>query len=239
MADWWEVWSSYRPSDFLMFSPGTYWRLVELHNRAVWPLQLLVFALGAVLAWTLWRGHRWAPRTLLLLSALAWSAVAWGWHLQRYAAINWAATWLAGAFALQAALWLVAAALPQHGSAAPVWVRRWAVGLLLAGLLAYPLLGPALGRPWVQGETVALSPDPTLLASLAALLVARHVWLWPIPLVGCALSALTLWTMDEPLQALVLPTAALAALVVSVVSVVAGRRAGQLDLQHLGHRVGP
>ena len=110
---------------------------------------------------------------------------------------------------------------------------------LLAALLAYPLLGPALGRPWVQGETLALSPEPTLLASLATLLVVRHGWLWPIPLVGCALSALTLWTMDEPLQALVLPTAALAALVVSVVSVVAGRRNGRLDLQHLGNRVGP
>ncbi|HZF79981.1 MAG TPA: DUF6064 family protein [Rubrivivax sp.] len=239
MAEWWEVWSSYRPSDFLMFSPGTYWRLVELHNRAAWPLHLLVLALGSVFAWALWRGHRWAPRVLLLLSALAWSIVAWGWHLQRYAAINWAATWLASAFALQAGLWVIAAALAQQGAAVPVSVRRWAVALLGAALLAYPLLGPALGRPWAQAETLAMSPDPTLLASLAALLVARRVWLWPIPLLGCALSGLTLWTMDEPLQALLLPTAALVALVVSGVSVVAGRRDRRLDLQHLGHRVGP
>ena len=236
MADWWEVWSSYRPSDFLMFSPRTYWRLVELSNRQAWPLQLLVLGVGGVLAWGLWRCRRWAPRAMLVLCALAWAAVAWGWHLQRYAAINWAATWFAVGFALQAGLWLVAAALPQHGSAAPAWVRRWAVGLLLAGLLAYPLLGPALGRPWVQGETLALSPDPTLLASLAALLVTRRVWLWPIPLLGCAVSGLTLWTMDEPLQALLLPAAAVAA---CAVSVLAGRRARRSDLQHLGHRIGP
>jgi hypothetical protein len=84
--------------------------------------------------------------------------------------------------------------------------------LLLAALLAYPFVSPAGGRPWLQAETLALSPDPTLLAGLGGLLLARRVWLWPVPLLGCALSGLTLWTMDEPLQAFLLPAAALAAL---------------------------
>ena len=34
-------WESYRLSDFLLFSPRTYWRLFELHNEALWPLPLL------------------------------------------------------------------------------------------------------------------------------------------------------------------------------------------------------
>ena len=42
MADW----LSYRPQDFLLFSPRTYWRLFELHNEALWPLHLLTFAIG-------------------------------------------------------------------------------------------------------------------------------------------------------------------------------------------------
>ena len=212
MAEWWEVWSSYRPSDFLMFSPATYWRLVELSNRQAWPLQLLVLALGGVAGWGLWRGHRWGRRGLLLLLALAWAAVGWGWHLQRYAAINWAATWLGAAFFAQAALWLLAAVLPAPSPAPGPAGRRAAFGLLLAALLAYPFVSPAGGRPWLQAETLALSPDPTLLAGLGGLLLARRVWLWPVPLLGCALSGLTLWTMDEPLQAFLLPAAALAAL---------------------------
>jgi len=203
MSEWW----TYRLSDFLMFSPRTYWRLVELANRQAWPLQLLVAVPGGVVAWGLWRGRHWAPRALLGLLALAWAAVAGGWYLQRYAAINWAAPGLAAAFAVQAVLWLVAAALP---SAAPtVRARRGACALWLAALLVYPLLGPALGRPWTQAESLALSPDPTLLAGLAALPLARRRWLWPLPLLGCALGGLTLWTMDEPLQALLLPAAAL------------------------------
>ena len=31
------VWLSYTLSDFLLFTPHTYYRLFELYNRAVWP----------------------------------------------------------------------------------------------------------------------------------------------------------------------------------------------------------
>ena len=44
MTEWW----TYRPSDFLMFAPETYWRLVERYNLDVWPLQLLALALRAL-----------------------------------------------------------------------------------------------------------------------------------------------------------------------------------------------
>ena len=48
MTEWW----TYRPSDFLMFAPRTYWRLFELHNEAWWPAQaLLLLAGSAALAW--------------------------------------------------------------------------------------------------------------------------------------------------------------------------------------------
>ena len=33
MSEWW----TYTLGDFLMFSPATYWRLVESYNRDVWP----------------------------------------------------------------------------------------------------------------------------------------------------------------------------------------------------------
>ena len=35
MPEWW----TYSLSDFLMFSPRTYYRLFELHNAAIWPAQ--------------------------------------------------------------------------------------------------------------------------------------------------------------------------------------------------------
>ena len=45
MAEWW----TYRPEDFLLFSPRVYWRLFELHNAAVWPVQVPALLLGAAI----------------------------------------------------------------------------------------------------------------------------------------------------------------------------------------------
>ena len=47
MSEWW----TYSLSDFLLFSPRTYYRLFELYNAAIWPAQMLALALGlAILA---------------------------------------------------------------------------------------------------------------------------------------------------------------------------------------------
>ena len=45
MSEWW----TYRPSDFLMFSPRTYHRLVELYNAEVWPAHVLAMGLGVAM----------------------------------------------------------------------------------------------------------------------------------------------------------------------------------------------
>ena len=42
-------WLSYAPQDFLLFSPRVYYRLIELHNEALWPLQVAALALGLLL----------------------------------------------------------------------------------------------------------------------------------------------------------------------------------------------
>ena len=45
------VWASYSLSDLVLFSPQAYVRLHELHNAAIWPLQLpaLAIAVGLLL----------------------------------------------------------------------------------------------------------------------------------------------------------------------------------------------
>src|SRR5205807_4521090 len=45
MSEWW----TYSLSDFLLFSPRTYYRLFELYNLALWPGQIAAIALGIVL----------------------------------------------------------------------------------------------------------------------------------------------------------------------------------------------
>jgi hypothetical protein len=203
MSEWW----TYELADFLMFAPRTYYRLFELYNRAVWPLQLPALGLGlAILALTL-RPAAWQGRAVAAILCLAWLWVAWAFHLERYATINWAANYFAAGFAAQALLIGWSGLLHDRLRLRP---RAIGVALLLLGVLAYPLLGPLLGRGWWQSELFALAPDPTVVASLGIVLAAERVpWeLLPIPLIWCVVGGVTLWTMQAP-DALVLPFAGL------------------------------
>ena len=102
MSDWW----TYRPSDFLLFSARTYYRLFEIHNAALWPAQAAAIGLSVVLLWLAWHGGRGAARGALAIVAAGWLCSAGPYFWVRYATINWAAVWFAAAFALEGALLL-------------------------------------------------------------------------------------------------------------------------------------
>ena len=100
MSEWW----TYRLSDFLLFSPETYYRLLELYNAAIWPGQILAIVVGVATLVLLGRGGALPGRLLAAILALAWLFVAWAYLYARYATINWAAPYFAVGFAVQAVL---------------------------------------------------------------------------------------------------------------------------------------
>lgn len=203
-----------------------------------WPVLALGSALAAWLTWLITRQrtaqeragpeHR-AARAVCGLLAVIWCTVAWSFLLRLYAPINWAANAFAIGFGLQA-LGLLMAALGLHGRlelarGRSAWVG---LGLLLFALWVHPVMGWLLGRPWTQAEVFALAPDPTVLGTLGLLLMLRREvqrgtrpgfagplswfwWLWPLPLLWCAISGATLWTLHAP-DAALMPAAAAVAL---------------------------
>lgn len=224
MTEWW----TYHLSDFLLFSSATYRRLFELYNAALWPAQPVVVVASLGLTVGLLRQRPWAPRATTVALGLAWLWTAWAFHLQRYATINWAATWFAGAFAVQGLL-LLASSVASMAPAAPAPLMVRTLRRVGCVLLLYALVGPALligaqGLSWRQTEVLGLAPDPTTVGTLGLLLMLppartngrlgapRWQWaLWPIPLLWCGISGATLWAMHRP-DALVLPVAAALAL---------------------------
>jgi hypothetical protein len=196
MSDWW----TYRPADFLMFAPDTYWRLFELHNAAWWPLGLLANALVLTLAIALWRGHALAPRLGAGLMAVLSTAVAWGFVWRLYVPVNWGAQALAGLFALVALGWPL---LAPDGHARP---SRAGALLMAVAALSWPLMAWAGGRPLAQAELIGLAPDPTAVAGLGLLLqwrarsaAGQALW-WALLALGvlaCLASAITLATMND------------------------------------------
>jgi hypothetical protein len=197
MSEWW----TYRPSDFLLFAPRTYYRLVEQYNVDSWPWQLVALVAALALFALAWRGGNRTGRVVALALAVAWLAVGWRFHWNRYASINWAAVYFAGAFALQAGLlaWAGLAGRVEHGGA-PRARRYVGLALVVMALALLPFVALAAGRSWQQLEVAGLAPDPTAIVTLGLLLVARraHWSLYPVPILWCLLSGLTLWTMNAP-----------------------------------------
>ncbi len=189
MSEWWTL----RLSDFLMFSPATYWRMVERYNRDAWPLQLGLAAVAAWLVWMVAARRPMAVRAVPAVLAAVWAWVGWAFHWERYAQINWAAEYLAWAFWFQAALLLACCGFERRDGAASshARVRACGLGLAVVGVLAYPLVGVAAGRPWIQADMFGLMPQPTAIATFGLLLATiRRAWLLGWLLIVPAISML-------------------------------------------------
>lgn len=189
---------SYAPGDLLLFSDTVYWRLFERMNAATWPAAAIAPPVAAALLATaaLWGGRPWPVGCAI---AACWAAAALAF-LPLYREINWAVAYVAPFFWLQSALliaWSVAARAPEPNAGAGRPFRRrlaWALGA--AATLGWPLLSLAPGRSFAAAQVVGLAPDPTALATLAAILLcARGAWtpaLALAPFAWCAISAGTL-----------------------------------------------
>ncbi|WP_157272079.1 hypothetical protein [Azohydromonas aeria] len=207
MPEWW----SYVPADFQLFSVRVFARLVEAHNRALWPAQWLMLGCGAVALAALLLRRRGAPRLLAALAALWCITLAWDFLLLRYAQIHWGAPHMAVGFAAQALLLAEVARRDAFAPAPTPVARAAALVLLAAALIGLPLWAPLSGLPWWRAEVVGLMPAPTLLALLAVVPLATpaaRALLLPLPLAGCALEALTQASLEQPAWPL-LPLAAL------------------------------
>lgn len=216
MQEWW----AYSPSDFLLFSPRTYYRMVGHYNEALWPAQLLTVGLGAGILALLRRPIARQGEIVSIILAVLWALVSWAFLWKRYAAINWAATYVVPLFAIEGLLmvWIgvVRGRLSLH-------LRRDAARMLglavfILSLAFYPMLAPLAGRPWEQAEIFGLAPDPTVMATGGLLLLAEGPPRWEllvVPILWCLGSGVTLWAMGSP-EALILLPAGLLVIVAAI-----------------------
>jgi len=193
--------TSYSLSDFVLFSAETYFRQFQLHNQDVWPSQTLSVGFALAVLWRLVRYRHTNARLVAAGLATCWLWVAWTFHLERYADINWAAPWFGWAFFAQAVLLLVNGGLLRRFEPRVDTRGSTRLGLALFALAvtAYPLIAPLTGRPWTGAELFGAAPAPTAIATLGLLLctTGRTPWeLVPIPFAWCVLTALLGWGLD-------------------------------------------
>ncbi|KPJ93261.1 MAG: hypothetical protein AMJ53_07690 [Gammaproteobacteria bacterium SG8_11] len=199
MSEWW----TYRPSDFLLFSPQTYYRLFELYNIDIWPMQVVSLALCTAIITLAVRNPAWQGRAISAILASCWLWVAAAYLLQHYSTINWAARYFAIGFTIEAILLIWYGIIRDRllfRSVEPA-CQRAGIGVFLFALVFQPFIAPLVGREWIQAEIFGVAPDPTVTATLGLLLLADnkpHWLLMIIPFIWCTISGVTLWTMKSP-----------------------------------------
>ena len=214
MSEWW----TYRPSDFLLFAPRTYYRLFELYNAEIWPMHVVTLVAGVTILVLVRDRTPWRGRLIAAILAACWLWVAWAFHWQRYATINWAASYFAAGFAIEALLliWIGTVRDRLTFDSNERAIARIGIAIFVFAFLVQPLVGLILGREWLQIEVFGVAPDPTVVATLGLLLAANRItWIaLPIPLLWCLLGGATLWVMDAA-DAFVLPCVAILVLILT------------------------
>ena len=215
MSEWW----TYRPSDFLLFAPRTYYRLFELYNAEIWPLHIVALSAGVTILVLMRSRAVWRGRVIAAMLMACWLSVAWAFHWQRYATINWTASYFAVGFAIEALLltWLGVVRDQLRFDSNPSATARAGVAMFAFALIVQPLLGLLFGREWPQLEVFGIAPDPTAVATLGLLVAASRLhWIaLPIPLLWCLLGGATLWVMNAA-DAFVLPVVAILVLLLTL-----------------------
>ena len=194
--------SNYAIGDFLLFSERVYDRMFELYNIHLWPLHVVAILVGLFVVWVAINPRPQTVRLALGLLSVTWLFVAVVFLYGRYAAINWAVVYTLPLFVLVAivlAVWAMRSDAPglEQRSGFAFFV---AVGVLIFSIVGYPLLGFATGRHWMTAEVFGMTPEPTVIATLAFLaLVRRGRALTPMLVASLwtVVTALTLYALDR------------------------------------------
>ncbi len=212
-----DVWLTYSLSDFLLFAPRTYYRLFGLYNVSIWPVHLVVAALGLLILVLFFRRGVHSGRAIAGVLAACWLWVAWAFLFARYDPINWMARYAALAFTAEALLLFLSGTVLNRLAPGTGLASRAGVAIVVFALFVQPLFAPLFGRAWTEIEFFGVAPDPTVAATLGALVAMRraHAGLMVIPLLWCAITGLTLWAMDAA-DALLMPGIAVLAIGLSI-----------------------
>ena len=195
-------WTSYRLTDFLLFSERVYRRLFEAHNDTWWPLPVIaaVAALAGLVVVLRNDSESVVRRGLWAALGAIWAFVAIAFLRARYAAISPIAALAVWAFVAQG----MALALLALLRLAPVAdLRRWlGTVFVLWGVVFYPAWAWWRDGSLAAAEWFGMAPDPTAIGTIGFVLVGvgsrtAVALLLVIPIAWCAVSALTLRAMDE------------------------------------------
>ena len=202
------------------FSPEVFFALFEEYNLAVWPAQLVAYAMGLLVLVLAVRPSRMTGALIGMILAAFWLWNGIVYHWLFFAPINFAAPVFAALFVIQAALFLWKLVIRRSATIAFERDAAGVAGLtfMVCALAVYPLLAIASGHGWPQFAVFGVAPTPTVIFSLGVLMLVRprpSLMLLFIPVLWALIGGVLVWLVGIP-EDVLLPVAAVAAVVLVV-----------------------
>ncbi len=190
---------SYELTDFLLFSPAIYYRLIAAYNSEVWIWQIPSGLCLAVAIWY-WLNSS-EQRPLWLFTAISFISVGWFFFIGRFSVIMPQAQYFGLGFIFQGILILLASlkSAPGNASERAAGSAYLDAVIILLLLVAYPAVSLLTEYGGSSYALWGFTPDPTV----AIFLFVTHTdsrppwWLFPVPLLWCLASTLLLWAMES------------------------------------------
>jgi Family of unknown function (DUF6064) len=196
----------------LPFTQAQFFEVFRRYNEAVWPVPLLLSALGMVAVAFVLRPRRWSGVLVSGILALLWAWLAIGYHLAFFARVNPIAPAFAALSAAGAGLFLWFGVVTRRLQYRALQRGRTIAGLTLVayGLVVYPVVSMATGHPYPAMPTFGL-PCPTTLFTIGvlALLVPPCPWLvLLVPVLWSLVGLQAAFLLGVPQDFALLPAAA-------------------------------
>jgi hypothetical protein len=165
--------------EMLPFTPEEFFEVFAAYNEAIWPVQLVAYALGAVAVALVARPSRLASGAIVGILGVLWLWTGIGYHWLYFASIN-SAAWLFGlAFVAQGLLLLyfgVWRRLPGFSITRGL-PATFGLALVAYAAVGYPLVGMWAGHAYPAVPVFGVTPCPLTIFTLGVLLLATG----PVP----------------------------------------------------------
>jgi Family of unknown function (DUF6064) len=189
------------------------------YNQAIWPAQVVAYALGFGAVALAFRHRASSGRAISGVLAVFWLVTGALYHLVFFRAINPVATIFSVLFIAQALVFVWLGVVRGALTFAPDRTPRSLIGgvLVLYAMVLYPLLGLAFGHVYPATPVFGVAPCPVTIFTFGVLLwtnARTPKWVLVIPILWAALglSAATSLGMREDLGLVVAAVVAAALL---------------------------
>ena len=216
----------------LPFGPDAFFALFEHYNRAIWPAQIVAYALALAALALAARPIAGAGRIVSVILALAWAWNGAVYHMTFFVTINFWADIFGLFFVVQALLLLWTGAMRgrlefRFAGDAVSWIGA---GLAVFAMIVYPALGWALGHGWPRAPMFGGAPCPMTIFTMAMLLLAAGrvpLYLAIVPVLWSLIGGTAAWFLGVT-EDLALPVAGLGGLALILAKNRRARRGGLL-----------